>query len=142
MQEQYPHRKYSRAHTVLYRKRRRRRDDRKAIMFMAFIAITVAFVSLFLILHFSNSNNNNKLVGTWVYDEYTQYVFEESGHGKLLADDISYEYTYKIKGEKVIIDFTEDVIRDCDYTFSVDGTELTLKGGTGTDGGTYMLNKK
>ena len=140
MQEQYPHRKYSRAHTVLYRKRRRRRDNRKAIMFMAFIAITVAFVSLFLILHFSNSNN--KLVGTWVYDEYTQYVFEESGHGKLLADDISYEYTYKIKGEKVIIDFTEDVIRDCDYTFSVDGTELTLKGGTGTDGGTYMLNKK
>ena len=140
MQEQYPHRKYSRAHTVLYRKRRRRRDNRKAIMFMAFIAITVAFVSLFLILHFNNSNN--KLVGTWVYDEYTQYVFEESGHGKLLADDISYEYTYKIKGEKVIIDFTEDVIRDCDYTFSVDGTELTLKGGTGTDGGTYTLNKK
>ena len=46
------------------------------------------------------------------------------------------------KNGQTEIDFTEDVIRDCDYTFSVDGTELTLKGGTGTDGGTYTLNKK
>ena len=72
-------------------------------------------VSLFLILHFSKNNN---LVGAWVYDEYTQYAFDESGYGKLLADNFSYEYTYKIEGEKVIIGFTENIIRDCDYIFS------------------------
>lgn len=140
MQEQYPYRKYCGAHTVRYRKRRRRRNYRKSSIFIVFIAITVALVSLFLILHFSKSKNN--LVGTWVYDEYTQYMFDESGYGILLADNISYEYTYKIEGDKLIIDFTEDVIRDCDYIFSIDGTELTLTGGTGTDGGTYRLNKK
>ena len=69
-----------------------------------------------MILHFSKNNNN--LVGTLVYDEYTQYAFDESGYGKLLADNFSYEYTYKIEGEKVIIDFTENIIRDCDYIFS------------------------
>ena len=105
-----------------------------------FITVIVVLVLLFLILHFSKSSN--KLVGTWVYDEYSQYVFDESGQGELLVENISYEYTYKIENENVIIDFAEDVIRDCDYTFSVDGTELTLKGGTGTDGGTYRLNKK
>lgn len=137
MQEQYPHRKYGGAHTVRYRKRH---NYRKSIICSVFITIIVALVSLFLIFHFSKSRN--KLVGTWVYDKYTQYEFDESCHGKLLADNISYEYAYKIEGEKVIIDFTEDVIRDCDYIFSVDGTELTLKGETGTDGGTYRLNKK
>ena len=105
-----------------------------------FITVIVVLVLLFLILHFSKSSN--KLVGTWVYDEYSQYVFDESGQGELLVENISYEYTYKIENENVIIDFAEDVIRDCDYTFSVDGTELTHKGGTGTDGGTYRLNKK
>ena len=38
--------------------------------------------------------------------------------------------------------FTEDIVRDCDYTFSVNGTALTLIGGTGTDGGSYKLNKE
>lgn len=140
MQEQYLHRKYASAHIVRYRKRRRRHNYKKSIICVLVITIIVALVLLFLILNFSKSKN--KLVGTWVYDEYTQYVFEESGNGKLLADDISYEYTYKIEGRKVIIDFTKDVIRDCDYIFSVDGTELTLTGGTGTDGETYSLNKE
>lgn len=140
MQEQYPQRRSGGAHTLRRGKRRQRRFYRKLIILIVLIAVIVVLVSLLFIMRFSNSDN--KLVGTWVYDEYTQYVFEESGHGKLLADSVSFEYTYKVKGEKVIIDFTEDVIRDCDYTFSVDGTELILKGGTGTDGGTYRLNKK
>lgn len=74
--------------------------------------------------------------------DYTQYVFETNSRGKLLADDVSYAYIYRINGDKLILDFTENVVRDCEYTFSVDGAKLTLKGGTGTDGGTYSLNKK
>lgn len=105
MQQPYLHREYGGPHTVRYRKRRRSRNYRKSIIFIVFIAIIVALVSLVSILHFSKSKI--KLVGIWVYDEYTQYVFDESGHGKLLADDISYEYTYKIEGKKVIIDFTD-----------------------------------
>ena len=69
-------------------------------------------------------------------------MFETNSRGKLLADDVSYAYIYRINGDKLILDFTENVVRDCEYTFSVDGAKLTLKGGTGTDGGTYSLNKK
>ena len=82
------------------------------------------------------------MVGSWVYDEQTEYVFETNNRGKLLADDVSYAYIYRINGDKLILDFTENVVRNCEYTFSVDGAKLTLKGGTGTDGGTYSLNKK
>ena len=55
---------------------------------------------------------------------------------------MTYSYAYTVKGKKLILDFTEDIVRDCDYTFSVNETALTLIGGTGTDGGSYKLNKE
>ena len=85
---------------------------------------------------------DTKIIGVWQYDEYTKYDFNEDGTGCLCADDVHYEYTYKLSGDKVIIDFEEDVVRDCDYTYSVEDDTLTLNGGDGTDGGTYKLEKQ
>ena len=48
---------------------------------------------------------------------------------------------YKINNGTLKLDFVEDVARDCDYSYSIDGKKLTLTGGEGTDGGTYELNK-
>ena len=140
MQEQYPHRKYAGEHTISNRKRRRKRKSGKWIAWVVLLGAIVSVAVICTVLHFSR--NENPLVGTWVYDEHTQYVFETNSRGKLLADDVSYAYIYRINGDKLILDFTENVVRDCEYTFSVDGAKLTLKGGTGTDGGTYSLNKK
>ena len=84
---------------------------------------------------------SNELVGVWQYNEYTKYEFSEDGTGCLCADDVHYEYTYKLSGKKVTIDFEKDIVRDCDYTYSVENNELTLVGGKGTDGGTYKLKK-
>ena len=105
----------------------------KKAMLSAAIIITVAAAVILIIAQFGKKSN--ELVGTWRYDEHTQYVFEKDGTGKLLADDVTYSYAYTVKG-------TEDIVRDCDYTFSVNGTALTLIGGTGTDGGSYKLNKE
>lgn len=136
-------------HTVHYRKKRKthsfrqehssrkKHSSKRWIIFVACLALMAFFISILWIGYLGKGKN--KLVGTWIYDDYTCYVFEESGHGELLADDLSYEYSYKMKGKKLEIDFTEDIIRDCNYTFSVDGSKLTLIGGTGTDGGTYTL---
>ena len=85
---------------------------------------------------------DTKIIGLWQYDEYTKYEFNEDGTGCLCADDVHYEYTYKLSGDKVIIDFGNDVVRDCDYTYSVEEDTLTLIGGDGTDGGTYKLEKQ
>lgn len=105
--------------------------------------VSVAVIALALIAGIvALSHKRQPLVGTWVYDEYTQYVFAEDGSGCLNVDDVRYDYTYKTTGNKLTIDFSEDVVRDCEYTFSIDGTELTLIGGENTDGGTYQLTKK
>lgn len=86
--------------------------------------------------------NKNPLEGRWVYDSYTQYVFEKDGNGCLEVDDVHYEYTYKINGNTLTLDFVENIVRDCKYTFSVEDSQLTLIGGENTDGGTYQLTRK
>lgn len=140
MAEQYQGRPYGSQHTATRKRRRKRRNTMKKAMLSAAIIITVAVAVILIIAQFGKKSN--ELVGTWRYDEHTQYVFEKDGTGKLLADDVTYSYAYTVKGKKLILDFTEDIVRDCDYTFSVNGTALTLIGGTGTDGGNYKLNKE
>ena len=84
----------------------------------------------------SDTINADNLARTWIDSSENEYVFEKDGTGKLLAEDVTYTYVYSIKGEKLTIDFTEEIIRDCDYTVSVNNTTQTLVGGI------YKLNKK
>ena len=117
--------------------KKRQKTARRILVF------SVAFlVVLTLVIVFAVSKKSSTLIGTFVYDEYTEYVFEKDGSGCLTVDDLSYEYTYKISGDKLTLDFTENVVRDCEYSFSVKGNELTLVGGENTDGGTYTLKKQ
>ena len=141
MAEQYKSRVYGGEHTTS-RKRHRKRRKHQNVKRLALLAIGIIVVASAILIVARFGKKSNGLAGTWIYDEHTQYVFGKDGTGKLLADDVTYTYVYSIKGEKLTIDFTEDIVRDCDYTFSVNNTTLTLVGGNGTDGGTYKLNKK
>ena len=138
--KEYLYKAYGSKLAALNKRRKKKRNTMKKAMLSAAIIITVAAAVILIIAQFGKKSN--ELVGTWRYDEHTQYVFEKDGTGKLLADDVTYSYAYTVKGKKLILDFTEDIVRDCDYTFSVNGTALTLIGGTGTDGGSYKLNKE
>ena len=140
MAEQYTNRAYGSKHTSARKRRRKRSNIGKKTALI--ITITVIIAAVIILIGMQFGKKPNELVGTWVYDKHTQYVFEKDGTGKLLADDVTYSYAYTVKGKKLILDFTEDIVRDCDYTFSVNGTALTLIGGTGTDGGSYKLNKE
>lgn len=110
-------------------------------LFIAVIVLAIVLIGLIIFLIVGPSKQNNALIGTWRYDQYTEYEFHDNGKGCLCVDDVHYEYEYKIAGDKLTLDFTEDVVRDCEYTFTVENNNLTLVGGEGTDQGTYKLNK-
>lgn len=121
--------------------RLKKRNTGKKIVIAALLIFIAAIITILIVLQ--NDKTAEKLIGIWRYDEYTQYFFEKDGTGKLLVDDVAYEYTYTIKGEKLIIDFIENIVRDCEYTYAInDNGTLTLIGGLGTDGGCYDLNKE
>ncbi len=126
-------------HFENWKKKAEKRRKKSRIILVALLVVLIVFTVAVI---FTLNKKSSPLIGTFVYDSYTEYVFESDGKGCLKVDDLSYEYTYKISGDKLIIDFTEDVVRDCDYTFSVKDNELTLVGGENTDGGTYTLKKQ
>lgn len=140
MAEQYTNRAYGNKHTSARKRRRKRSDIGKKTALI--ITITVIIAAVIILIGMQIGKKPNVLVGTWVYDEHTQYIFEKGGKGKLLADDVVYDYLYSVKGDRLIIDFTKDIVRDCEYTFTTDNGILTLVGGSGTDGGSYKLNRK
>ena len=49
-----------------------------------------------------------------------------------LDGDSHFEYTYTVKDNTVKLDFALDYVNDCEYTFTVDGNNLTFIGGKGT----------
>lgn len=118
-------------------KRCQRRERRLLILtFLLIVAVITVFVVMLV------NKSDTKIIGVWQYNEYIKYKFNQDGTGCLCTDDVHYEYTYKLSGDKVIIDFEKDIVRDCDYTYSVEDNTLTLIGGDGTDGGTYTLKRK
>jgi len=122
------------------RKPSKRKQRRKQQMLVALIAIIMIIVTILLFVIFGNVSNN-ELLGVWQYDQYTQYEFSDKHEGCLCVDDVHYEYTYRVSGKTITLDFTDDVVRDCEYTYSIENGVLTLVGGEGTDKGTYKLNK-
>ena len=140
MAEQYTNRACGSKHTSARKRRRKRSNIGKKTALI--ITITDIVAAVIILIGMQIGKKPNELVGTWVYDEHTQYIFEKDGTGKLFADDVAYDYMYSIKDNKLIIDFTKDIVRDCEYTFTTDNGILTLVGGSGTDGGSYKLNRK
>ena len=120
-------------------KKRKRRNNKTTIIMIAAVLVVIAVV--IALIAFGGNKNNDVLVGTWRYDQYTAYEFSDDGTGCLCVDDVHYEYKYKISGDKLELDFIEDVVRDCEYTFTVEENNLTFVGGEGTDKGTYKLSK-
>ena len=119
---------------------RQKRKENKILLLLAAVVVVTVIILLSVLL--PGDNKNNVLVGTWKYDQYTEYEFFKDGTGCLCVDDVHYEYKYKISGDKLTLDFSENVVRDCEYKFVVENNKLTLIGGKGTDNGTYKLTSK
>lgn len=111
---------------------------KKQILVVVLIIMIAIVISLFTIL---KKSRNRELLGVWQYNQYTEYEFSEKGRGCLCVDDVHYDYKYNISGRTIRLDFADNIVRDCEYTFSIKGNVLTLVGGAGTDKGTYKLNK-
>lgn len=126
----------------------RRRRQRQRMMTVAGLAIVIALITIVLIILFKPSSSKSDpattdvLSGAWVYDQYTKYEFDGYGKGCMCLENTHYEYSYKINGDKLSMNFENEAVHDCIYTFKVENNTLTIIGGEGTTGGTYKLTKK
>ena len=88
------------------------------------------------------SGRTDALAGTWDFDGTTTYEFDGNGTGAMVLPSISYDFTYTIDGNKLVIDYSNESVHDSTYEFTVDGDILTMVGGEGTVSGTYKLTRQ
>ena len=115
------------------------------IVGLVVVIVIIAVISIILFKPSDTKNDPAKadaLSGAWMYDQYTKYEFDGYGKGCMCLEDTHYEYSYKINGNTLSMDFKNEAVHDCSYTFTVNGGQLTIVGGEGTSGGTYTLTKQ
>ena len=126
----------------------RKRRQRQRMLTIVGLILVIAVIAVILIFLFKPSDTKNDpakadaLSGAWVYDQYTKYEFDGYGKGCMCLSDTHYEYSYKINGNTLSMDFENEAVHDCSYTFSAKDNTLTIVGGEGTTGGTYTLVKQ
>lgn len=124
----------------------KKRHKHQVVLYMCVIILLAAVITAIIFIlrgcaH--NSSSAGLLSGTFVYDENTEYEFDGEGNGCMfLENEYRYEYKYSVSGDTLMLDFEADEVHDAEYTYSLDGDKLTLAGGEGTTGGTYVLTKK
>ena len=122
------------------RKRKEKQTTHRMVLCGMIAALVVIIISLVLLAK-DCSGGTDALAGTWDFDGTTIYFFDGSGSGAMELPSISYDFTYTIDGNKLMIDYANESVRDSTYEFTTSGDTLTLIGGESTVGGTYELKR-
>lgn len=124
-----------------------KRNKKKKSPLILIIIILIVGIIIFI----NNKNNKksnydgNSLIGTFLYEENkTKYSFKEDGTGSMSSDDYKYDYTYKVNGNLLSIDFSKNEVHDVVYSFELNNgiLKLTSKEGTVTINEQYILKKE
>jgi len=114
-------------------KKRKARQRRMLVISVAVLALLVLIIVLICKNCTGGNYDNGDLSGVWYYDQYTEYEFDGEGKGCICLDGSNhFEFTYKAEDSTLYLDFAQDYVTDCQYTYTVDGDKLTLVGGEGT----------
>lgn len=126
---------------IRLRKNRRRKQEKKLVVFSVIMALAVIIGAGVTILS-SQRNHLDKLEGLWIYDSVTSYEFSSDNNGVMHVSEQNYNFSYKLKGNKLNIDFDSQSVHDCVYKINIEEDVLTIEGKRGTTGGIYELVKK
>ena len=123
-------------------KKKKKKQKQRRMLFGGAAAALIVIVVLIVLIVKGCSGRTDVLAGTWDFDGTTTYSFDGEGSGAMVLPSISYDFTYMINGDRLVIDFANEILQDSTYTFLVEDGTLTMIGGEGTIGGTYELNKR
>ena len=123
-------------------KRKKKKQKQRRMLFGGAAAALIVIVVLIVLIVKGCSGRTDVRAGTWDFDGTTTYSFDGEGSGAMVLPSISYDFTYMINGDRLVIDFANEILQDSTYTFLVEDGTLTMIGGEGTIGGTYELNKR
>lgn len=104
------------------RKRQRKRKIRTGIIALLVLAVLIVGIALIC----KSCSTDKPIIGTWDYDTVTVYRFDKGGKGALELLNSSYEFSYKIDGDRLTIDFVSESATNSTYIFEVSDNKLNL----------------
>ena len=122
--------------------RNKKKQKQRRMLFGGAAAVLIVIVVVIVLIVKGCSGRTDVLAGTWDFDGTTTYSFDGEGSGAMVLPSISYDFTYTIDGNKLVIDYSNESVHDSTYEFAVDGDILTMVGGEGKVGGTYKLTRQ
>lgn len=122
--------------------RNKKKQKQRRMLFGGAAAVLIVIVVVIVLIVKGCSGRTDVLAGTWDFDGTTTYSFDGEGSGAMVLPSISYDFTYTIDGNKLVIDYINESVHDSPYEFAVDGDILTMVGGEGTVSGTYKLTRQ
>lgn len=126
-------RRYAARRAAVERRRRRKRRRRVAIVVLTCLLVFIIGMIAWISISFRHSDKD-VLAGTWSPDLVTFYSFDGQGFGSMQTSLSDYAFSYELKEQAVVIDFTDDKVSDAaySYTISEDGNSLILIAYDGT----------
>lgn len=112
-------------------KKRKIKLKKKIIIFV----VIILFILIFILY---KNNLSNKLIGTWTIDNNTTYEFKKNNTGKLIVSLSEYKFKYKIKNNKLYIDFENNKSNDSEYKYKFINNKLILS----NENGIFTFTKK
>lgn len=97
---------------------------RKTLIITVVVITIVIIISGCLLL---TNKGNNEIIGFWTIDGYTNYEFLDNNKGNLVLSHKKIEFTYKIKGNTICIDFKDENAIDKCYEYKFDNKKLVIK---------------
>lgn len=123
-------------------KKKKKKQKQRRMLFGGAAAVLIVIVVVIVLIVKGCFGRTDALAGTWDFDGTMTYVFDGNGTGVMALPSISYDFTYTIDGNTLVIDYSNESVHDSTYEFTVDGDILTMVGGEGTVGGTYKLTRQ
>lgn len=122
--------------------RNKKKQKQRRMLFGGAAAVLIVIVVVIVLIVKGCPGRTDVLASTWDFDGTTTYSFDGEGSGAMVLPSISYDFTYTIDGNKLVIDYINESVHDSPYEFAVDGDILTMVGGEGKVGGTYKLTRQ
>ena len=110
-----------------------KRKTKKSVKILLLIVLVIIVIAICCKFSFRGKESvKDTLIGKWTTDGNTVYQFDEDNTGALIVPLSNYEFSYKINGDKLSIDFKNEKSEDSTYTYSLKDGKLILKGKNGT----------
>ena len=109
--------------------RNKKKQKQRRMLFGGAAAVLIVIVVVIVLIVKGCSGRTDVLAGTWDFEGTTTYSFDGEGSGAMVLPSISYDFTYTIDGNKLVIDYINESVHDSPYEFAVDGDILIMVGG-------------